>query len=175
MMRKYILLICVFLSINSYAQDSIKIVDRISYYVKSWPDTNTVVVQWYAEQNNGLLITFPSIEKNKRVKIIEYILVETNRNAVITKDSNRANAFWVYPVVNITADNRQAPVELEFWVRINKKNVFYPVSKNGGAVFDNAGTVIYKNVIWKELSKSFQYSNGQYLLGTVKLAVGKKR
>jgi hypothetical protein len=174
-MKKYILLICAFLSIKSYAQDSIKITRGIYYNIHVWPDTNNMIARCSAEYLSGFLITFPALEKDKRIKIQEYTMIEKKANAIITKDSGRANAFWVYPLINITADNKQVPIELELWVRINKKNLFYPVSKNGEAVFDNVGTVIYRNVKWQEMSKSFQYSNGQYLLGTMVLAVGKKR
>lgn len=173
-MRNYLLPYFILNSISSYSQDSIKISQRIYSYITVWPDSNTLLYKWYAEQNNGIQITFPSIEMDKRIKIIEYVIIEKNGNAFITQDSIKKNAFWVYPFVSAPSD-KQPLIELEFWIKLNKQNIYYPIQKNGKEIFDSSEKVIYKNVKWEALEKSFKYKNGRYLLGTSEFMANKKR
>lgn len=167
-MKNILIIISIFLSINTYSQNLIKIKKSIFPYIKSWPDTNSSTGTMYSEQNNGILFTVPNLENEKRIKITEYFIEEKFGNALIIKDSIVKNVFWIYPNQN------QKEIILQLWVKLNKNNIYYPVALNNKKVFDESGKVISQNVRWELITKTTEYKNKRLLISSLNFKVKMK-
>jgi len=164
----YIVSILLFFLCNrTHAQDSIKIPDKIILNIQSWPNQNTPVLIFKADQPNGIWVMLWGLETDTRV--VHYFLKEKNDLAIIKIDTtyNFKNAFYVIPVSEKMKLNKTDQIELEVWVSVSADSLYYPVSQKPGLpVYDAYGRAILKNIVWQNFKMLYVYEDEKYKIAT---------
>ncbi|MFN6944360.1 MAG: hypothetical protein ACK4ND_05395 [Cytophagaceae bacterium] len=162
-----LLILIGFLAFPSFAQDTIRLHAKPILQIQKWPDL--VPVSKLKPGESSLIFT--------NITVLPYSdvdLVNTKGLVDVKEDDVKSNLFLITPKSELKMQEEIKVIELEVWVKLGDKEVYYPCPRNSGlSIYDKNLNLYHPNVQWINLREKYEVKGDRILLTTLSIVLEK--